>query len=69
MPLAFLWLEAYKLIALAINIWKSNMRAEELKNEIRKLEVSEILTLIEEVWDDIPNQTMRYHCLSGINAS
>jgi len=53
MPLAFLWLEAYKLVALAINIWKSNMRAEELKNEIRKLEVSEKLTLIEEVWDDI----------------
>lgn len=29
------------------------MRAEELKSEIRKLEVSERLTLIEEVWNDI----------------
>lgn len=29
------------------------MRTEELKSEIRKLEVSEKLVLIGEVWDDI----------------
>ena len=31
----------------------NNMRTEELKNEIRKLEVSEKLILIEEIWEDI----------------
>jgi len=29
------------------------MRTEELKNEIRKLEVSEKLILIEAIWEDI----------------
>ena len=29
------------------------MRAEELKSEIRKLDVSEKLLLVEEVWDEI----------------
>ena len=29
------------------------MRTEELKSEIRKLDISEKLTLVEEIWDDI----------------
>jgi len=53
MLLAFQTLSAYKTIVFAIETWNHHMQTEELRRAIDKLEVSEKLTLVEEVWNDI----------------